>query len=206
MASSDKEMSESTTGTIDEKVEKDEKVEEKKKEGKVITEMIKAPNVELTQVCPDCLWMNNPKVFVNKHVNDPEIPRIRAGVFFYDRVNNKLLVVQTYHAFVGLPKGGREKNETLRQTALRELKEETGIVLPEHLLRRKITLHGTAHYFIIVSNECPSEKYHPFLYNFEDNDVTGVGWIHPQCLYCLPGRTTSHLRMLIERVIHSNLP
>lgn len=154
---------------------------------------------KMLRPCPECLWFDNPK---HAHNDRAYVrgKRVRAGVFFYDRVNDKVLIVQTYGKFCGIPKGGQEKDETLKQTALRELKEETGVVIPEDMLTTKVTLNRSAHYFIIESEDCPSEKYNPVLYDFVGNDVTGTGWIHPRCIKNIPGSITSHLSKMLSRL------
>lgn len=44
----------------------------------------------------------------------------------------RFLLVQGYGDYWGFPKGHKEKNETHRETAERELLEETGIVCPKY--------------------------------------------------------------------------
>ena len=153
------------------------------------------------QVCEHCKWICNPiplkyeRKTNNSSSNSPE--RIRAGVFMYNPQENKILVVQVYNQYFGLPKGGQEKNESLSETAIRELHEETGILLKHINISKRLTLHRTCTYFIIETTESYPLKIH----SFPENDVSGVGWIHVDCINKLPGTVTSHLKTCIEKLI-----
>ena len=61
--------------------------------------------------------------------------RVSCGVIpVYREANGtiRFLLVQGHGNYWGFPKGHKEKNETHRQTAERELKEETGLVCKEY--------------------------------------------------------------------------
>lgn len=55
---------------------------------------------------------------------------ISAGGVVYQKINNKIefLMIQDRFSRWSLPKGHQEENETLEETALREIEEETGII------------------------------------------------------------------------------
>lgn len=160
-----------------------------------------------TQTSDPCFWCydpdHSPEEEERKYpLRDRNDRRIRAGVFLYNPKEDKLLVVQAYNKYVGLPKGGKDKEDTsLVATALRELKEETGVELPEHLInpRRKITLYGTATYFIIETEVCYPLNIMGNL--LPDNDVSGAGWVHVDCLPKIGGTMTSHLKKMLDRVL-----
>jgi len=50
-----------------------------------------------------------------------------AGVIIFNNDLTKTIIVKTPTGNTGFPKGGREKNERVHQTAHREVKEETGL-------------------------------------------------------------------------------
>ena len=56
----------------------------------------------------------------------------KAGVFIYDSIKKKVLVIQSKGNLWGLPKGTFEKNENSIECAIRETYEETGIQLSNH--------------------------------------------------------------------------
>lgn len=161
--------------------------------------------METTNLCPLCTWVHTKEIRVN---NRPHLPnaggkRIRAGVFMYNPKERKLLVVQAYNQFIGLPKGGVEVDETLKQAAIRETKEESGVTIDPMMLHdeKSIRLHGSATYFVIETDTCL-----PVSINNEDgNDVTGAGWIHLECLRKIPGRCTSHLETMVKRVLNVDI-
>lgn len=54
----------------------------------------------------------------------------RAGCILMNTDTNKVLIVhETTSGFWGFPKGGKRRNETMIDAAIRELKEETGKIV-----------------------------------------------------------------------------
>ena len=86
---------------------------------------------------------------------------VSAGGVVYRRVNGRLeivLVGQTGRDIWGLPKGGPLKGETMEETALREVREETGLITRLHrplgsidywFFSRGTRFHKTVHYFLM---------------------------------------------------------
>ncbi|MDF1586180.1 NUDIX hydrolase [Marinimicrococcus flavescens] len=65
----------------------------------------------------------------------------------------RLLVVRTsYRRLLELPAGGRRPHETAREAALRELREETGLVAPAEALEGPLRLEFTSEHRRIVEN------------------------------------------------------
>ena len=56
-----------------------------------------------------------------------EIAVKSCGCIVIDDIDNKVLIVKQRAGHWGFPKGRMEKNETERETALREVKEETNL-------------------------------------------------------------------------------
>ena len=54
-----------------------------------------------------------------------------CGFVVYKRINNEnfYLIIQSLNGDIGFPKGHMEEDETELQTAIRELKEETGVTV-----------------------------------------------------------------------------
>jgi len=158
-------------------------------------------NYRTNLICSECWYYENPKRFINNRKYEKRKgKRIRAGVLMYDPKEDKLLIVQVYNTYFGLPKGGCEEGETLYETAKRELLEETGVEITIEELEKAetIKLHGSCTYYIIERNVCDVK-----LHSFKENDVTGVGWIHMRCLCKLNGVITSHLKMCMQKIIDS---
>ena len=101
----------------------------------------------------------------------------RAGVFITDTEKKCVLLIQSCGNCWGPPKGAAEKGETIKQAAIRELKEETGIsALPEDLIFLKNISRGTYFNYTIPKKDLklPNRKGY--------NDATGIGWISFKCL------------------------
>lgn len=62
-----------------------------------------------------------------------------AGIVLFNKKFDKVLLVCNAGGYIwGFPKGNREKNETLQETAVRELYEETGIKITSKNLIKSI--------------------------------------------------------------------
>lgn len=95
----------------------------------------------------------------------------KAGIFAFDNITHKILLVQTYEQYWGLPKGSIEENESVEQCAIRETKEETGIDITTYKLNNHIFIYNTK-YYVIRMKECPVSLSTTLI----NNDATNVGW------------------------------
>lgn len=102
----------------------------------------------------------------------------KAGVFIYDPKIDKVLLVQSRGNLWGPPKGTINYGETERECAIRELEEETSIVLSPDSFTKAYNIHYKAYYFYTELDKC-DVKFQKHIY---DNDVNAVGWIKPSCL------------------------
>ena len=107
-----------------------------------------------------------------------------CGAVVYTRQNGEIryLLIQNLEGIYGFPKGHMEPNETERETALREIKEETGLtvaLLPgfrtsdEHPLPNKPdTLKQIVYFLAFYENQTPvfqkEELLSAKLYAYED--------------------------------------
>ena len=101
----------------------------------------------------------------------------RAGVLILDPTRKFILLVQSCGKLWGAAKGVMELNETTQETALRELKEETGIEVKAERLKTKIKIGRDTYYVLIY----PMIKL-KIPYSNEYNDVTGLAWVSLKCL------------------------
>ena len=148
------------------------------------------------------------------------ISKKKAGVFIFDIQNNKVLLVQSRGNLWGCPKGSVEPNETIKACALREVLEETGIILDEneisvnhqfiygdshyfYLEKNEISVnhqvtYGDSHYFYLEKNEIPVTLNTPMI----GNDATGIGWFKIDCLQELVKNNiitfNFHCKLLLE--------
>lgn len=86
---------------------------------------------------------------------------------------------------LSLPKGHREENETLIDTAIRECFEETNVILTEENLVRELPPY--AYEFTSPSNQLIRKTIAPFLFETEsegtplpkEKRMISVQWMHP---------------------------
>jgi len=140
--------------------------------------------------------------FILKDYHSPPGPRARkhrgkAGALIKDVSERQVLLVQSRGRLWGCPKGSREEGETYAEAAVREVREETGIVLRERQLGRRIAIHPDAVYYVLEVRRDEIEL------GLEDEfDVTGIGWFGIQCLRQLDvygGGLTSQTRRVVAR-------
>lgn len=124
----------------------------------------------------------------------------KAGVFIYDPKSDKVLIVQSNGNLWGLPKGTVKYGESERLCAVREVKEETGLDISFNDFTQAVKLYNTAIYFYLEMDECTVYVQNSTI----DNDVNGVGWIKPSCLYkCVNNGNitlTQHCRYVFARL------
>ena len=123
----------------------------------------------------------------------------KAGIVFIDKKNNSILIVQSRGNLWGFPKGTANENESFKECAIREAKEETGIELGISELNDYIAVRENAVYFFKVIEEREMEIQH----SIENNDANGIGWIKIKCLEKMIEnnliKINSHCRTILER-------
>ena len=129
----------------------------------------------------------------------------KAGVFIYDPETTRVLLVQSRGHLWGIPKGTIKYGESDRQCAVRELKEETGIVVSQEDFTRALRINHCALYFYM---EMPEEAV-SVQNNVPNNDANGVGWIKLDCLQaCVENGNMSlnhHCQVVLNRFVQRDL-
>lgn len=110
-----------------------------------------------------------------------KIKRYKAGVFFYDSIEKKVLLVQSRGEKWGPPKGTLEGEETFEEGAIREVMEETGIVLTKEILQscEKHRIDRSYYYYLEMSSNITNTIDNS---NVSGNDASGMTWIDLNCL------------------------
>ncbi|MCR8631441.1 MULTISPECIES: NUDIX hydrolase [Paenibacillus] len=108
---------------------------------------------------------------------------ISAGGVVYRKKQNELKIqmIQDRYGKITLPKGKMEPGETVEQTALREILEETGIVgtitKPLEVITYQFTLTGVGlvdkevHYFLVEAKSGELQA--------QVEEIRGVEWLDP---------------------------
>ena len=102
----------------------------------------------------------------------------KAGALIFDNTKNKILLVQSKGNFWGIPKGTVKENEHIYDSAIREVKEETGITISPSDFINTYHVNNKGTYFHIQMNECEVDVQTEMI----DNDANGIGWINLTCL------------------------
>ena len=124
----------------------------------------------------------------------------KAGVFVVNRDRSKILLVQSRGQYWGPPKGTLYHDEGIVEGAIREVKEETGIVFDVGELTEPV-IKGRAHYYFAEIDECEI-----FIQNhIENNDANGIGWFNLDCLPSLIEKgiivVNRHCKFLIKNIL-----
>lgn len=118
--------------------------------------------------------------YVQPQINTYYRKRKKAGVFIFDPKTDKILLVQSRGNLWGPPKGGINQNETERNCAVREVKEETGLDIDMDNFTKAIKIKNKAIYFYLEQSECDVN-----IQRYLGNDANGIGWIKIECLHNL---------------------
>lgn len=157
-----------------------------------------------TFICPNKCCILRIKPYINTGER-PKRYRKKAGIFIVDPETGKILIVQSKGRLWGIPKGTMEAGETEKQCAIRELKEETGIIIPYDTHCKFTRIKTNATYYYKEMKECKAT-----ISEGECNDVNAIGWIKPECLgKCIENgniTVTHHCRVIIERFLDYKLP
>jgi hypothetical protein len=132
--------------------------------------------------------------------------RRKSGVFIYDPISNKVLLVQSRGHWWGPPKGSINFQETERKCAIREVKEETGLVISQDSFSKATNIMNKAMYFYVEQQECEVQIQD----HIHDNDANGICWINLECLEeCVRNGNISlsqHCRVVFNRFIGKLFP
>ena len=126
----------------------------------------------------------------------------KGGCFIVDRAKNKILLVQSNAKLWGPPKGGVNKDETIKKTAIREVKEETGLDVDEGELTQEIVIHSENMYYVVDRVET---DIYPQVNNTLNDDANGIGFFHIDCLKELINSKDISLNMHCKRLISNVL-
>jgi hypothetical protein len=131
----------------------------------------------------------------------------KAGSFIYDSSKRKVLLVQSRGQLWGPPKGSIQPEEVPLQCALREVTEETGIVLNEQQFSGSIVIKSKALYYI---TDTEVENYINIMpqYQVTDNDANGIGWFDIDCIdyWIAKGFDfNNHTRILLKKILNKKI-
>lgn len=153
-----------------------------------------------------CIVKVNPYNVPKDPLDKVRKKRRKAGVFIFDPIENRVLLVQSRGHLWGPPKGTLNYAETERKCAIREVKEETGLIISEDDFTRSTCIHNRAIYFFSERKACDiSIQDH-----IPDNDANGITWIKPECLTsCIENGNISlskHCRIVFYRFMGMIFP
>lgn len=103
---------------------------------------------------------------------------LKAGVFIYDPVEDRVLLVQSRGNLWGPPKGSLNIGEEMEECAVREVAEETGLHVSPVNFTKYVKIKNKAVYYYLEKDTCDI--------NIQDstvnNDANGIAWIKMSCL------------------------
>ena len=132
----------------------------------------------------------------------------KSGVFIYDPVEEKILLVQSRGRLWGFPKGHMEIGETSQQCAIREVKEETGLHITSSDFKRAVRVRNRALYFYaeLKAGNVNVQKNT----SIEANDANGITWIKISCLEeCIKAGQivlNQHTQLLFRKFLKKTFP
>ena len=110
-----------------------------------------------------------------------------------------MLLVQSRGNLWGFPKGSIEENETIKDAAIREVKEETGYRLETQDLVKMHRVNNKVHYF-----ESYSDRHPLHVQKTPGNDVNSLAWIKLSCIEKLITskkiQLNSHAKFLLKKI------
>ena len=128
--------------------------------------------------------------------------RRKAGVFIYDPIENRILLVQSRGNLWGPPKGTLNYPETERKCAIREVKEETGLIISEDDFTRSTCIYNNSIYFYLEKQTCDVH----IQTHIPNNDANGITWIKLDCLIsCIEKETiklNKHCKIIFDRFMN----
>lgn len=135
-------------------------------------------------------------------------PCKKAGAFIYDPEQDAVLLVQSRGKLWGLAKGTQEEDESIEECAIREVREETGLVINENDMKDSIKVYGKGTYFLVMR---PKEDVDVQVNEkHESNDANAITWIKVPCLVkCIISGSmviNKHTKLSFEKFLEVKLP
>mgnify|MGYP001375423102 CR=1 FL=1 len=131
--------------------------------------------------CTECKFVITPYIPKQQHHHNNSIRKYKSGILLYNPKTKSILIVQSRGNMWGFPKGSLEQGENFKECALREFREETGIVMKEDILdvtKEFKVNHFVKYYFVDTKRE-----YNDIGINDDvNNDANGICWIKLDCL------------------------
>lgn len=140
------------------------------------------------------------------HKNFQKKSNKKSGIFIYDPIEMKFLLVQSNGNLWGPPKGSINENESTINCAIREVYEETGILINKKDFIRVIYINNNSTYYYVEKRTVNINVQN----NPLNNDANGIGWINMKCLEeCIKNgnmNITYHCRILLKKLFNKDLP
>ena len=157
-------------------------------------------------LCPNKCCQIKIKPYVPILPTIKRFPTPKAGIFIYDPKTNKILMVQSNGNLWGIPKGSLQQYESFLTCAIREVYEETGLIINKTNISKAITIYNNCKYFYTQQDYCNVNVQN----NPNNNDANGIAWLNVDCLQqCIKNGTiaiNSHCRILFHKFLHVYLP
>lgn len=156
--------------------------------------------------CKGCCKIEVVQYMNNKDKSAKRKSTKKAGMFIYDYINGKVLIVQSRGNLWGVPKGTFEEGENSMDCAIREVREETGLNIEKERLNRCYCINNDAYYYLLNIKQVDVTIQD----NIVGNDVNGIGWIKIDCLKELIRigtiKLNHHSRLCFKNFLNIDLP
>lgn len=129
----------------------------------------------------------------------------KAGVLLYDEELNMVLLVQSRGNLWGIPKGTLYKDETFMNGAIREVFEETGILLESNVLDTYIKIRDKQCFYYFTKYKRCDVRVQDHIHG---NDANSIGWINIDCLRIFIDNSViklnKHTEVVLEKFLNFN--
>jgi|LakMenE01Jun11ns_1017448.scaffolds.fasta_scaffold9957677_2 8-oxo-dGTP pyrophosphatase MutT (NUDIX family) len=136
--------------------------------------------------------INNINYYISRYNKYKKMIPTAGCIIVY---NNNLLVVRVKHAFkYGLPKGKKNNKETIYETAVREVLEETGIDVSNLIINKGkyIEILKTKLYIIELKDEIILND------NYDKTEIDSIKWIDFNYVLDNPREFTNQVKLAVN--------
>lgn len=132
-------------------------------------------------ICKNCKFVITPYINNKQHTYNNNVRKYKSGIILHNPTTNHILIVQSRGNMWGFPKGSMEHGETFKECAIREFREETGIIIDVELLSSSIDyrLNHFVNYYYIKTQEDYADIQ---VSQHEKNDANSICWVKLDCL------------------------